>query len=181
MTADVLAFTVRRARHGHGRLNGRAVADRTANTLCGQSAASQCGRHREDHRLHPKMGVDQPGPGGRTRRADRRSRQGRRRSEVGADDTNPGGGTGASRIAFLPASLRFFNAQSETARGWCTGDVSASSFNVTIFTDRHQKGCGSRNLCAVGRACNRGRPRSWLTFPAPAPTMVIGAYEKSPA
>src|SRR6516162_1616104 len=40
--------------------------------------------------LHPEMGVDQPGPGGRTRRADRRSRPGRRRGEVGADDTDPG-------------------------------------------------------------------------------------------
>src|SRR5215472_2211805 len=36
------------------------------------------------------MGVDQPGPGGRTRCADCRSRPGRRRGEVGAEATDPG-------------------------------------------------------------------------------------------
>ena len=34
--------------------------------------------------------MDRPGPGGRARRADRRSRQGRGRREIGADGTDPG-------------------------------------------------------------------------------------------
>jgi len=51
------------------------VVARNADTLYEQPTASQRGRHREDRRLDREMGMDQPGPGGRARRADRRSRQ----------------------------------------------------------------------------------------------------------
>jgi hypothetical protein len=49
-----------------------------------QCEASQRNRHRQDSRIDPQMGVDEPGASGRARRIDRRASEGGRGSTAGA-------------------------------------------------------------------------------------------------
>ena len=139
---------------------GRVLVDRTVDTLRRQCEASQRSRPREDRRIDPQMGVDQPGASGRARRTDRRASE---------------GGRGSSRSGALSPPARHCRASSCVRQTEGFGEehlLTYSALALAFSADCRLTIRGGGNRQWTWHRC---RQREWARRPGASPPMRMTA------